>query len=159
MRERKAQDSAEKMARRNLRARLAMAACLILAMALAGGAAFARRSARHSAAANAGAGAAANAGVMRTVNAAASASRAARPRSESPAAQPLENDPIVVDADVQMKTRDGVMLNADVYRPNLPGKFPVLLTRTPYMKNESGQVADAVRMASRGYVVDRKSVV
>ena len=153
MRERKAQDSAEKMARRNLRARLAMAACLILAMALAGGAAFARRSARHSAAANAGAGAAANAGVMRTVNAAASASRAARPRSESPAAQPLENDPIVVDADVQMKTRDGVMLNADVYRPNLPGKFPVLLTRTPYMKNESGQVADAVRMASRGYVV------
>ena len=87
---------------------------MILAMALAGGAAFARRSARHSAAANAGAGAAANAGVMRTVNAAASASRAARPRSESPAAQPLENDPIVVDADVQMKTRDGVMLNADV---------------------------------------------
>ena len=30
-----------------------------------------------------------------------------------------------------MRTRDGVKLYADVYRPDASGKFPVLVVRTP----------------------------
>ncbi|NJR76121.1 MAG: hypothetical protein HC773_26115, partial [Scytonema sp. CRU_2_7] len=33
---------------------------------------------------------------------------------------------------VSMLTRDGVPLDADIYRPNADGKFPVLLMRQPY---------------------------
>lgn len=47
--------------------------------------------------------------------------------------------------------RDGVSLAADVYRPDGPGKFPVLLQRTPY--NRAGESADALKLASHGYVV------
>lgn len=128
MRERKEQNSAGIIARRNLRAWLLGAACLACAMAVAGGAAFARHSSGRSLAARATASAA----------------------TDTPA---VENDPITVEDNVLMKTRDGVTLYADIYRPSLPGKFPVLMTRTPYMKNDSGQVAEAVRMASRGYLV------
>ncbi|MGH9453319.1 MAG: CocE/NonD family hydrolase, partial [Terriglobia bacterium] len=35
---------------------------------------------------------------------------------------------------VPVKMRDGVILRADIYRPDAPGKFPVLLERTPYNK-------------------------
>lgn len=112
----------------HLRAWFLGAACLACALAVAGGAAFARHSGARSLAARAASSAAAE-------------------------APPAENDPITVEDNVPMKTRDGVTLRADIYRPNLPGKFPVLMTRTPYLKNDSGQVAEAVRMASRGYVV------
>ena len=50
-----------------------------------------------------------------------------------------------------MKTRDGVTLRADVYRPSRGGKFPVLLERTPYDKT---RVADfAYKAAERDYMV------
>jgi uncharacterized protein len=38
---------------------------------------------------------------------------------------------VVVEKDQVMRTRDGVCLRADVYRPDVPGRFPVLLVRTP----------------------------
>ena len=41
---------------------------------------------------------------------------------------------IVTEKNVPMKTRDGVTLFADVVRPDAPGRFPVLLSRTPYNK-------------------------
>ena len=47
--------------------------------------------------------------------------------------------------------RDGVVLYADIYRPQNPGKFPVLLERTPYNKDSS--VHFAIRAAAHGYVV------
>ena len=40
-----------------------------------------------------------------------------------------------IDKDVPMTARDGVVLRADVYRPDAPGRFPVLLSRLPYDKN------------------------
>jgi putative CocE/NonD family hydrolase len=40
-----------------------------------------------------------------------------------------------VERDVPMKTRDGVVLRADVHRPDVDGNFPVLLLRTPYSKS------------------------
>src|ERR1700745_4060040 len=65
---------------------------------------------------------------------------------------PLASD-IIVQHGVPMKTRDGVTLYADIYRPNSPGKFPVILMRTPYDKSVSWAVAPVFTMVPRGYVV------
>ena len=40
-----------------------------------------------------------------------------------------------MDFDVEMKTRDGVVLRADVVRPDISAKVPVILARTPYNKS------------------------
>ena len=42
---------------------------------------------------------------------------------------------MVVDKDVPVTMSDGVILSADVYRPDKPGRYPVLLTQTPYNKS------------------------
>jgi uncharacterized protein len=42
---------------------------------------------------------------------------------------------VALEKNVPMRTRDGVTLYADVYRPDAPGRFPVLLSRTPYGKD------------------------
>jgi putative CocE/NonD family hydrolase len=62
-------------------------------------------------------------------------------------------DPYAVtfEPDVEMKTRDGVTLYADVFRPKADGQFPVLLQRTPYGK--SNDISIALRGAARGYVM------
>lgn len=58
---------------------------------------------------------------------------------------------VVVERNVAMKTRDGVTLFADVYRPAGDEALPVLLTRTPYDKSNSSAFG---RMgALRGYMV------
>jgi len=44
---------------------------------------------------------------------------------------------VVTEKDVPMRTRDGATLYADVVRPDAPGRFPVLLSRTPYGKGGS----------------------
>ena len=58
---------------------------------------------------------------------------------------------IVLDTNVPVNMRDGVMLRADIYRPKADGQFPVLLQRTPYNKN--GRRAFGMKAAARGYVV------
>jgi putative CocE/NonD family hydrolase len=50
-----------------------------------------------------------------------------------------------------MKTRDGVTLRADIYRPAAEGKYPVLLTRTPYNKDNMAPMGQ--KGAARGYMV------
>jgi hypothetical protein len=58
---------------------------------------------------------------------------------------------VIVERNVAMKTRDGVTLFADVYRPVGDEALPVLLTRTPYDKSNSAAFG---RMgALRGYIV------
>jgi len=48
---------------------------------------------------------------------------------------PREPVPTVMETNVPMTTRDGVVLCADVTRPDdLPGTFPVILSRAPYAK-------------------------
>src|SRR6185295_11950240 len=59
-------------------------------------------------------------------------------------------NPVTVQFGVKTKTRDGTTLVSDIYRPNLSGKFPALLQRTPY--NRAG-ANDAFILASYGYVV------
>jgi len=65
-----------------------------------------------------------------------------------------ENYPVKVERGVSVKMRDGVLLRGDIFRPDVEGKFPVLLERTPYRRSTWGYGVDfAQRAASRGYVV------
>jgi putative CocE/NonD family hydrolase len=59
---------------------------------------------------------------------------------------------IVVERDVQASMRDGVILRADVYRPDTDAPLPVLLQRTPYGKGFANP-AFALLAAERGYAV------
>jgi len=66
----------------------------------------------------------------------------------------LEYD-VVVERDVPVPMRDGVVLAADLYRPARDGKavdgaFPVVMERTPYDK--AGRVTEGRYFARRGYV-------
>ncbi len=58
---------------------------------------------------------------------------------------------VKVERGVAVKMRDGVVLRADIYRPEAEGKFPVLLQRTPY--NKAGGLEFGLKAAARGYVV------
>ena len=58
---------------------------------------------------------------------------------------------VAIENGVHVKMRDGVSLVADVYRPRIEGRFPVLLERTPY--NRSAESSMAYELASHGYVV------
>ena len=63
---------------------------------------------------------------------------------------------VAVEKDVMVAVRDGVRLAVDVYRPELDGRpaegrFPALLTRTPYDKQ--GAASEGKYYAARGYVV------
>jgi uncharacterized protein len=57
---------------------------------------------------------------------------------------------VTIENNVSMKTRDGVTLQADIYRPKAEGKFPVILERTPYDKHMG--VGFGLKAAARGYV-------
>jgi len=64
-------------------------------------------------------------------------------------------DAPVLESDVKVAMRDGVLLTTDIYFPSangvkLEGKFPVILTRTPYDK--SGAKTHAEYFAKHGYV-------
>lgn len=54
-----------------------------------------------------------------------------------------------------MYTRDGVRLDADIYRPNTDGEFPVLLMRQPYGREIASTVvyAHPIWYAAFGYIV------
>ena len=58
---------------------------------------------------------------------------------------------ITVEHGVPMKTRDGVTLRADIYHPAGDGKYPTLLQRTPYDKNNTADFGRTA--AARGYLV------
>jgi len=58
---------------------------------------------------------------------------------------------VAYERNVKIAMRDGIILRADIYRPKAEGKFPVLLQRTPY--NKDNEVDFGLKGASRGYVV------
>src|SRR5207302_6034244 len=62
-----------------------------------------------------------------------------------------ETYPVALQRGVPVKMRDGVILRADIYRPQAEGRFPVLVQRTPYNKN--GGTAFGLKAASQGYIV------
>jgi putative CocE/NonD family hydrolase len=81
--------------------------------------------------------------------------RPARAQGPVPAKRPAEFG-VAIEKNVMIPMRDGVRLAADLYRPARDGKpaggrFPAVLTRTPYDKN--GANAEGRYYAGRGYVV------
>lgn len=53
--------------------------------------------------------------------------------------------------DVRVPMRDGKTLSADIYRPDAPGKFPVILVRTPYDNASATYAAAGKYWSSHGY--------
>lgn len=62
------------------------------------------------------------------------------------------------DFKVMIPMRDGVKLAADIQRPDAPGKFPVILGRTPYGRYSKDAFARAEYFAQRGYVYVNQDV-
>jgi len=60
---------------------------------------------------------------------------------------------ILVEKGVEARMRDGVVLRADVYRPDTTARLPALVERTPYSKNPGNQDNIFRRLASHGFVV------
>ena len=52
---------------------------------------------------------------------------------------------------VKVPMRDGVLLSADIFRPEAAGTFPVILMRTPYDNNSL--IAKGIQYAQRGYAL------
>lgn len=48
---------------------------------------------------------------------------------------------VIIEYDVPVLMRDGVVLRADVYRPTSPGPWPVVVARTPYDKGELSELS------------------
>ncbi|MEE9247804.1 MAG: CocE/NonD family hydrolase, partial [Dehalococcoidia bacterium] len=68
----------------------------------------------------------------------------------------MQSIPIRVDQNVPARMRDGTILYTDVYRPEAPGRYPVILCRTPYDKDNYGTRVDSldpIRAAREGYAV------
>ena len=60
-----------------------------------------------------------------------------------------------VETNLPVPMRDGTTLYADVYRPDGPGPFPVILERTPYDKTIplTMQMLDPLKAAKHGYAI------
>ena len=69
-----------------------------------------------------------------------------RQSSLAVSAEPLM---VVTENDVAVRMRDGVVLRANVFRPDRGGPYPVLLLRTPYGKPSGGMD----RRVKAGYIV------
>jgi putative CocE/NonD family hydrolase len=69
--------------------------------------------------------------------------------------QPAWLGGVTVERDVAATMRDGTVLRADVYRPEAPGQYPVLVQRTPYDKRVAQQITyeHPAWYARNGYVV------
>jgi putative CocE/NonD family hydrolase len=66
-----------------------------------------------------------------------------------------ESDAFKVESNVPAAMRDGTTLYSDIYRPEGPGPFPVILQRTPYDKTSplSTGMLDPIKAAKRGYAM------
>ena len=64
-------------------------------------------------------------------------------------------DSIRIDKNIPLTMRDGVVLRADVYRPDDNEKYPAIILRTPYSKEGTGagDYFSAVPAAQAGYAV------
>ncbi|GAA3691284.1 CocE/NonD family hydrolase [Arthrobacter ginkgonis] len=62
---------------------------------------------------------------------------------------------VLIEADVEMRLSDGAVLRSTVYRPDAPGRFPVLLTRTPYGRDLAVNSAylNPATVAAGGFIV------
>src|SRR5262245_59145650 len=66
-------------------------------------------------------------------------------------AQDRSDQGIKKEFNVRVPMRDGIKLSVDIFRPDGPGKFPVVLSRTPYDNSRKGQVDLGIFLAKHGY--------
>jgi hypothetical protein len=57
-----------------------------------------------------------------------------------------------VETDLEATMRDGTVLRADVYRPDVDGTFPIILERTPYDKSRDQYRDKGPKLAERGFL-------
>jgi hypothetical protein len=74
-------------------------------------------------------------------------------RAAAQASAPPRLAEVRTEFDLKVSMRDGAKLSTDIYRPSAPGKFGVILIRTPYDNNAENNVADAMYFAQRGFAV------
>ena len=74
----------------------------------------------------------------------------------SPRVRAADHYEVIIERDVAAKMRDGITLRSDICRPKADGKFPVLLTRTPYDKKQDADIC--LKWAARGYVIVAQDV-
>jgi hypothetical protein len=67
--------------------------------------------------------------------------------------KPGNHSGIQTQFNVVVPMRDGVKLLADVFTPDGPGPFPVLLSRTPYDKESPGTVKSGIAGAEQGFIM------
>src|SRR5262245_9807285 len=65
---------------------------------------------------------------------------------------------VKTEIDVKVPMRDGITLSADSYRPDIEGKFPAILVRTPYNNNTEAAINQSRFFAERGYVMIQQDV-
>ncbi len=53
-----------------------------------------------------------------------------------------QNYGMIVEKNVDIPTRDGLKLKADIFRPDAAGKFPVIMSKTAYMKDRPWPVPE-----------------
>ncbi len=80
------------------------------------------------------------------------------PAAETASAAEAEDTPLLPGARVrlmneQVRMRDGVRLNADVYLPAETGKFPTVLIRTPYEREISKKPSVLDKLLDEGYAI------
>jgi len=83
--------------------------------------------------------------------AAALVSGSARLHAQAHEASAEQSLPFKIHFDQKIRTRDGIELSADVYRPEGPGRFPCILSRTPYLKSGAGTAEFGKYFAAHGY--------
>lgn len=59
--------------------------------------------------------------------------------------------PVKISINVRIPMRDGITLAANLFRPDKPGKFPVIVLRTPYGKNSQSQFSFGRFFAQHDY--------
>lgn len=65
----------------------------------------------------------------------------------------------VVDQKVMMPMRDGIRLATDIYRPKGPGKYPVILSKTPYNFNQWIDGKEMIRQYEAAYDAVKRGYV
>jgi len=73
-----------------------------------------------------------------------------RPARQAISTQPPPESDVLVEKNISIPMKDGLKLTADIYRPAQKGKYPVILVRSPY-KKENNEI-QAKFFSKRGYV-------
>ena len=79
------------------------------------------------------------------------ATQAQQPTTDKPTTSAKTSE-VKIEFNRRVRMRDGIELSADIYRPDALGRFPVILSRTPYTKTSGSSLKIARYFVSNGYV-------